>query len=150
MVAPYNKVLNTQFEALLHLKDISKKEFAGYSGIPYDTVAGWKKKGKVPTYAMVILKQMPTHKKSVTANDLIKAGIPQAILWNNQGDKEVPIDIFIVSILQKAYNDFVVETVVEYFGTENVLTALLLHRERVSDRLVKEVTNYLQERLKLI
>ena len=136
---------NRHFEAILRLKGLSKKAFAEYAEIPYDTVAGWKKKGKVPAYAMVILKQMPAKKKSVTAAELIEVGLPRAVVWNNQSDKEVPVDIFIVSTLQKAYNDFVVDTLAEYFGKENVLAALLKFKDRVSERLVNRVIGYLQE-----
>ena len=145
MKTPHENISNQYFETLLRLKGLSKKAFAEYAGIAYYTVAGWKKKGEVPTYAMVILNQMPTRKKSVSAADLIKAGLPRAVLWNNQSDKEVPVDIFIVSTLQKAYNDFVIDKLAEYFGKESVLAALLRYKDRVSERLVNRVTEYLQE-----
>ena len=140
-----NKVQNSEFEALLKVKGISKKEFSKYSGIAYNTVAGWKKKGEVPAYALTILKQMPSRKKTVTAQELIDAGMPRGVLWNNQSDKKVPIDIFIVSILQKAYNDFVIDKLAEYFGKKSVLSALLLHKERVSNTLAMQVAKHLQE-----
>ncbi|WP_353662637.1 hypothetical protein [Hydrogenimonas sp. SS33] len=145
MNVSHKNISNQYFESVLKRKGLSKKAFAEYAGIPYFTVAGWKKKGEVPTYAMVILNQMPTHKKSVTAADLIKAGLPRAVLWNNQSDKEVPVDIFIVSTLQKAYNDFVIDKLTEYFGKESVLTALLKYKDRISERLINQVTKYLQE-----
>ena len=126
-----NKLPNSNFEALLKLKGISKKEFSKYSGISYNTVAGWKKKGEVPVYAVTILKQMPSRKKTVTAKELINAGMPKAVLWKNQSDKEVPVDIFIVSTLQKAYNDFVIDKLSQFFGKESVLSALLLHKDIV-------------------
>ena len=140
-----NKVQNSEFEALLKLKGISKKEFSSYSGIAYNTVAGWKKKGEVPIYALTILKQMPSNKKTVTAQELIDAGMPKAVLWNNQSDKKVPIDIFIVATLQKAYNSFVIDKLAEYFGKESVLSALLLHKKRVSNTLAMQVAKHLQE-----
>jgi len=140
-----NKLPNNNFEALLKLKGISKKEFALNSGIAYNTVAGWKKKGEVPAYAVTLLKQMPSRKKSVTAKELINAGIPRAVLWNNQSDKEVPVDIFIVSTLQKAYNDFVIDKLAQFFGKESVLSALLLHKDRVSSTLAMQVAKHLQE-----
>ena len=140
-----NKLPNSNFEALLKLKGISKKEFSKYSGISYNTVAGWKKKGEVPAYAVTLLKQMPSRKKTVTAKELINAGMPKAVLWNSQSDKEVPIDIFIVSTLQKAYNDFVIDKLAEFFGKESVLSALLLHKERVSSTLALQVAKHLQE-----
>ena len=57
------EITNTIFETLLTKNNFKKKEFAEYSKIPYDTVAGWKKKGFVPPYAMVILKDMIYRKK---------------------------------------------------------------------------------------
>ena len=135
---------NRHFESLLKLKGISKKAFSQYAKIPYNTVAGWKKKGEVPSYAMVILQQMPTQKESVSASELIKAVLPGAILWNNQSDKKVPVDIFIVATLQKSYNNFVIHTLVEYFGKESLLAAILKHKERISDHLTNQVTRYLQ------
>lgn len=46
------------FEKLLKNNNISKKDFSEYSKIPYDTVVGWKKRSHVPSYALVILKDM--------------------------------------------------------------------------------------------
>ena len=57
------EITNTIFETLLTKNNFKKKEFADYSKIPYDTVVGWKKKGYVPPYAMVILKDMIYRKK---------------------------------------------------------------------------------------
>ena len=57
------EITNTIFETLLIKNNFKKKEFAEYSKIPYDTVAGWKKKGFVPPYAIVILKDMIYRKK---------------------------------------------------------------------------------------
>jgi hypothetical protein len=95
---------------------------------------------------MVLLRQMPTSKSSVTAKELIEAGLPKAILWNNAPDKSVASDIFIVATLERAYNDFVVDKLAEFFGREAILAALLKYRARVSDRLVGQVTAHLQER----
>ena len=57
------KITNTIFETLLTKNNFKKKDFAEYSKIPYDTVVGWKKKGYIPPYAMVILKDMIYRKK---------------------------------------------------------------------------------------
>ncbi len=57
------EITNTIFETLLTKNNFMKKDFAHYSKIPYDTVVGWKKKGYVPPYAMVILKDMIYRKK---------------------------------------------------------------------------------------
>lgn len=136
---------HTNFETLLKAKGISKKSFSAYSGIPYYTVAGWKKSGQVPTYAMILLRHMPSPKEEVSAGELLEAGLPKAILWNNDPKKKVPTDIFIVATLERAYNDFVVEKLAEFFGSERILSALLKYKDRVSDRLIERVTTYLQD-----
>lgn len=68
------EITNILFEKILINNNISKKEFSEYSKIPYDTVAGWKKRNNVPAYAMVILKDMNYRKKLDldAANDLRK------------------------------------------------------------------------------
>jgi len=139
------KIDHKVFEALLKAKGISKRAFSTYSGIPYYTVAGWKKSGEIPNYAMILLRNMPTSKAYVTANELIEIGLPKAIFWNNNPNKKVPTDIFIVATLQRAYNDFVVQKLAEFFGWEQILVALLKYKEYVSDKLIESVTTYLQD-----
>jgi hypothetical protein len=132
------KVDHKRFEALLQAKNISKKSFSNYAKIPYYTVAGWKKSGKVPAYAMVLLKSMPPA-KTVTAKQLIDAGVPRAIFWNNDLSKSVPNDIFIVSTLKRAYNDFVIKHFIDFFGEDIVLASLMKHRDKLSNRLIESV-----------
>ena len=71
------EISNIIFEKVLINNNISKKEFSEYSKIPYDTVAGWKKRNHVPAYAMVILKDMNYRKKLDfdAENDLRKNNI---------------------------------------------------------------------------
>jgi hypothetical protein len=52
------KIDHKLFIYVLKTNGITQKAFAEYAKIPYDTVTGWKKKGKVPPYAMVIAKDM--------------------------------------------------------------------------------------------
>lgn len=56
------KIDHTLFARTLKARGITQKAFADYAKIPYDTVTGWKKKGKVPAYAMVIAKDMAYRK----------------------------------------------------------------------------------------
>jgi len=132
------KVDHKRFEALLQAKNISKKSFSIYAKIPYYTVAGWKKSGKVPAYAMVLLKSMPSA-KTVTAKQLIDAGVPRAIFWNNDLSKSLPNDIFIVSTLKRAYNDSVIKHFIDFFGEDTVLASLMKHRDKLSNRLIESV-----------
>ena len=140
------KVEHQLFKSMLQTKSISKKAFSHYSKIPYYTVAGWKKSGKVPAYAIVLLKSMP-NPKMVTAKQLIDAGMPRAIFWNNDLSKVIPNDILIVSTLKRAYNDFVIEKFIEFFGEDAVLAALLKHRDKLSDKLIHSVTDHINTSL---
>jgi len=142
------KIDHHTFESLLHTKNISKKRFSNYSKIPYYTVAGWKKSGKVPAYAMVLLESMSSS-KTVTAKQLIDAGMPRAIFWNNNLTKSVPNDIFIVSTLKRSYNDFVVKHFIAFFGEDTVLAALMKHRDKLSDKLIDSVMNHTSDTLAL-
>ena len=132
------KVDHSIFEAMLNEKGINKKTFSQYAQIPYYTVAGWKKSGKVPAYVMVLLKSVPSP-KTVTAKQLIDAGMPRAIFWNNNLTKTVPNDIFIISTLRRSYNDFVIRKFIEFFGEETLLAALMKYRDKLSDKLIQSV-----------
>ena len=61
------KIEHSQFIYLLKKSSITQKMFSEYAQIPYDTVTGWKKKGYVPAYAMVIAKDMVYRKKSTNS-----------------------------------------------------------------------------------
>ena len=132
------KVNHNTFEKMLVIKGVTKKAYAAYAQIPYFTVAGWKKSNSVPAYAMVLLKNMPSP-ETVTAKQLIDAGLPRAIFWNNDLSKRVPSDILIASTLQRAYNDFVVDGLVAFFGRDSVLLAVLKYRDKLSDTLIQNV-----------
>ena len=136
------KIAHEQFEKMLSAKNISKKYFANFAKIPYYTVAGWKKSGTVPNYAMVLLQSISIP-KTVTAQQLIDAGLPRAIFWNNDLSRVVPNDICIVSTLQRAYNDFVIDKFVLFFGEDAVLAALMRHRDKLSDTLIRTVTQHI-------
>jgi len=56
------KIDHTLFIHTLKAKGLTQRAFANYAKISYDTVTGWKKKGKVPAYAMVIAKDMAYRK----------------------------------------------------------------------------------------
>ena len=77
--------------------------------------------------------------KIVTAQQLIDAGLPRAIFWNNDLSKEVPSDIFIIATLKRSYTDFIIEKFIEFFGEDIILSALLKHRENLSDQLFHTV-----------
>jgi len=77
--------------------------------------------------------------KIVTAQNLIDAGLPRAIFWNNDLSKEVPSDIFIIATLKRSYNDFIIEKFIEYFGKNHLLSTLLKHKSKLSNTLLNTV-----------
>ena len=78
------EITNTIFETLLTKNNFKKKEFALYSKIPYDTVVGWKKKGYVPAFAMVILKDMIYRKKlDEETEQTLKRNVQTIVNQNN-------------------------------------------------------------------
>ena len=77
--------------------------------------------------------------KIVTAQQLIDAGLPRAIFWNNNLLKEVPSDIFIIATLKRSYNDFIIEKFIEFFGEDYLLSTLLEHKNKLSNTLLNTV-----------
>lgn len=78
------QVTNTIFETLLTKNNFNKKKFAEYSKIPYNTVVDWRKKGFVPAYAMVILKDMIYRKKlDMQIEQILKRNIQPIINQNH-------------------------------------------------------------------
>ena len=140
------EVKHQLFESMLHDKGMTKRSFSEYAQIPYYTVAGWKKSGKVPPYVMVLLTHMPTS-KTVTAQQLIDAGVPRAIFWNNDLKKPIPNDIFIVSTLRRSYNDVIINQFITFFGEETVLTALIRHKNKLSDTFINSVMEHIHASL---
>jgi len=64
------KIEHSKFIDLLKKSGISQKMFSKYAKIPYDTVTGWKKKGYVPAYAIVIANDMVYRKNKEKSNYL--------------------------------------------------------------------------------
>ena len=140
------EVKHQLFDSMLHEKGMTKRAFSEYSKIPYYTVAGWKKSGKVPPYVMVLLTSMPTS-KTVTAQQLIDAGVPRAIFWNNDLRKSIPNDVFIVSTLRRSYNDVIISKFITFFGEETVLAALIKHKNKLSDTFINSVMEHIHTSL---
>ena len=85
---------------------------------------------------------IPTKKHSlqtVKANELLKAGLDPAVLWNVDRDKEIESSIFIVATLINGYNEEIVSVLKDYFGKKMILDSLTTHHDRVSDKLFQTV-----------
>ena len=85
--------------------------------------------------------------KTVKPQALIDIGLTRAIFWNTDLNREVDSQAFIVSTLIKGYNDFIIEKLVEYFGSDMVMESVNKYRDKVSDRLVNTVKNFTHSRL---
>lgn len=95
------------FDAALAARGITKREYATFAHIPYDTVAGWKKRGVAPEHALTLLKNMPVnlHKKRLktvpikrhkdTKNKNYK--ILQAAFWG----KNVTVEMILAKVQEK-------------------------------------------------
>lgn len=95
---------------------------------------------------MVLLTHMPTA-KTVTAQQLIDAGVPKAVFWNNDLNKSIPSDIFIVSTLRRSYNDAILDKFITFFGEETVLTSLIKHKNKLSDAFIHSVMEHMHTSL---
>ena len=133
------KVPHAEFEQLLRSRGMTKKAFSEYARIPYYTVAGWKKSGFVPGYAMVLLRHKPMAESTVSAGELIEAGLDPAVVWNVDRNKPIKSAVLIVSILKNGYSSDIIKTLEEFFGRDTVMEALVMYRDRVSDALFNAV-----------
>ena len=77
------------FDQALKYQNITKKEFAKKSNIPYDTVAGWKRNGSVADFAFVLLKKIAftenprRHQLKLKPTEQLKKEIQVAFLGKN-------------------------------------------------------------------
>jgi hypothetical protein len=85
--------------------------------------------------------------QTVKPNELLKAGLDPAVLWNVDRDKEIESSIFIVATLINGYNEEIVYVLKDYFGEKMILDSLNKYRERVSDKLFQTVKSYLSQSL---
>ena len=90
-----------------------------------------------------------THEKyhnstTVTPRELLEFGLDSAVLWNVARDKKIDKQIMIVSALKNGYSAEVINKLVAYFGATVVLNALIMYRDRVSNKLFKTVENQLR------
>jgi len=53
------------FDVALRVHNITKKDFSKTTGIPYDTVLGWKRTGNIPDYAFMLLKKIAIDRKKL-------------------------------------------------------------------------------------
>jgi hypothetical protein len=90
------------------------------------------------------MKKSTMQQMTVTAQELIDFGLPRAVVWNAAPTQEVDAKAFIVSTLRNAYNDFVIEKLIGYFGAELVCDALETYKKRISTKLYERVHDYIR------
>lgn len=123
------------FDAALASRGITKREYATFANIPYDTVAGWKKRGVTPEHALILLKNMPItlNKKRVrialikrpnnTKNKNYK--ILQAAFWG----KNVTIEAILEKVQEKdpeylkpIFRNVFYKDIVSLLGIDTIIT----------------------------
>ena len=140
---------NQIFEEGLKLYNLTKKEFALKTKIPYNTVAGWKRNDNVPGYAFELLKRIAymENRMPETAFKKIKPQINQELLkkvqvafWGKDIDPE--------DVIKKArrgnkeylttiVNNIWTKDVVRLLGPKNILRHLpknsKIPKEKIDD-----------------
>lgn len=121
------------FDASLEARGITKREFSTYSNIPYDTVAGWKKRGIAPDNALNILKTMPIQRKKQTKlvkreNNTDESAknykIIQAAFWG----KNVTVDIILskvkeqdIEYIKPIFDNVFYKDIIALLGIETII-----------------------------
>jgi len=77
------------FDKALKHYGLNKKIFSKKCKIPYDTVAGWKRSGQVPTYVFVLLKQLAFLENLVTCNEKVRP--LSKVIIDTQLEKEIQV-----------------------------------------------------------
>lgn len=148
------------FDAALAARGITKREYATFTHIPYDTVAGWKKRGVVPKHALTLLKNMPVnlHKKRVktapikrhkdTKNKNYK--ILQAAFWG----KNVTVETILAKVQEKdpeylkpIFKNVFYKDIVSLLGVETII-ALKPVYAKIMERKEAEFWTFLVKRYK--
>ncbi len=86
-------------------------------------------------------------KKFITANQLIKSGVPLALFWNTANrDKPIERDRLISYSLKRGFNKNIIETYVGIFGTKVVRHALVKDKDTMTARfyssIMQELTHF--------
>jgi len=73
--------------------------------------------------------------QKIQISKLIEAGVPRAVFWNTDINKEVDEDILLISVFQKGYNDAIIKVLFEFYGKEKFKTYVIKHKYRISKKL---------------
>lgn len=134
------------FDAALDARGITKREYANFAKIPYDTVTGWKKRDNVPEYALGILKTMPTKYKKTTKftrNITKKVNIPnnykiiQAAFWG----KNVTLETILKGVedadpefLIPIFKNVFYKDIIALLGTEKIIALKPMYTKIMSKK----------------
>jgi hypothetical protein len=115
------------FDAALEARGITKKDFSTYANIPYDTVAGWKKRGIVPDNILSIIKTIPLQPKKKgrifkvkknLANPTKNYKIIQAAFWG----KNITVEEILSKV--KAHDVEIIKTIFDNLFYKDIITLL--------------------------
>lgn len=148
------------FDAALAARGITKREYATFAHIPYDTVAGWKKRGVAPEHALTILKNMPIklNRKRVrtapikhhenTKNKNYK--ILQAAFWG----KNVTVEAILAKVqeqdpdyLKPIFKNVFYKDIVSLLGIETIIALKPLY-PKIMERKDADFWTFLAKRYK--
>lgn len=134
------------FDASLEARGITKREFSTYSHIPYDTVAGWKKRGIAPDNALNILKTMPIQRKKQTnivkkekmTNEAVKNyKIIQAAFWG----KNVTVDVILskvkeqdIEYIKPIFDNVFYKDIIALLGIETIIALKPVYKKMMDKK----------------
>jgi hypothetical protein len=149
------------FDAALEARGVTKREFSAYSAIPYDTVAGWKKRGVAPDTALPILKTMPIQRKKQTKvlkkeknNDAIVKNykIIQAAFWG----KNITVDMILTKVkdhdieyIKPIFDNVFYKDIITLLGVETIIALKPIYK-KVMDKQNAEFWEMLARKYKAL
>jgi hypothetical protein len=147
------------FDAALAARGISKREYATFAHIPYDTVAGWKKRGVAPEHALTLLKNMPiklTKKRVQTTpikhleNKNKNYKILQAAFWG----KNVTVEMILAKVdekdpeyLKPIFQNVFYKDIVSLLGIETIIALKPIY-PKIMEKKEAEFWTFLAKRYK--
>ena len=148
------------FDAALFAKGITKREYSTFANIPYDTVAGWKKRGIAPDHALIILKNMPLNLNKKHITRIKRAPIQhyenknykilQAAFWG----KNVTVETILAKVQEKnlqylkpIFKNVFYKDIVSLLGIETIIALKPIYK-KIMEKKDAEFWEFLAKRYK--
>jgi hypothetical protein len=81
----------------------------------------------------------------ITVKKAIELGLEPALFWNNEQDKLVDIDLFIVASLKRGYSEDIVKKFIKVFGSSEVEVSFKKYSDKIGPELFEFVMNILRK-----